>query len=340
MTKKILVTGASGFVGRHLILSLRSQNAQAEIIATSRMGGTDPDLGKIERLNVTDEIAVGDIIRRVRPTHVVHLAGMAAIPSAMAQPDAAWHLHLFGTLNLGQAITLYVPGCVLIHAGTGQVYGASAKSGLPLDESTLLAPTDTYTASKAAGDLALGAMAEHGLRCIRFRPFNHIGPDQAEDFVVASFAMQIARIRAGHQRPLLLVGNLNAARDFVDVRDVAAAYALAVERAEEIPSGSIFNLASGVAHRIQDVLEKLIALAGVHITIEGDPRRMRVSDIPVFVGNAQRARTVLGWEPKISFDQTLNDILSASYRSVDEQFPGDGKQSLERLRTMGDFGRE
>ena len=314
---RVMVTGAGGFVGRHVLQTLRACVEGVEVVATSRKGGFSQAIGPIEPLDVTDRKRVAEIIRRFSPTHVIHLAGTAALPAAAANPDETWKIHLDGTLNVARAILEYSPRCLLIYAGSGQVYGTSARSEVPMDEATLLAPTDAYTTSKAAADLALGAMARGGLRCIRFRPFNHIGPGQSEDFAVASFAMQIARIQAGLVQAILKVGNLGARRDFLDVRDVAAAYVLAVSCGDRIPSGSILNLASGVARPMSEVLDMLISVAGIPIRIEVDKARLRANDIPLFVGDARKAREILGWRPRFPLEVTLRDTLEAAAQSIE-----------------------
>jgi GDP-4-dehydro-6-deoxy-D-mannose reductase len=307
-----MITGAGGFVGKHVTASLRSAIEHIEIIPTSRQSGSSLGTEQIEQLDVTDRTRVKDIIKRNCPTHIIHLAGMAALPAAAANPDATWEIHLGGTLNVARAIVECVPECLLIYVGSGQVYGASAHRGWPMDENTLLNPTDTYTTSKAAADLALGAMATSGLRCVRFRPFNHIGPGQSENFAIASFAAQIARIKAGKRNAVLKVGNLEARRDFLDVRDVATAYTLAVSTARTIPSGTILNLASGNAHPIRFLLDILINIADMPITVEVDTLRLRPNDTPVFVGNAAKAHELLGWKPRFSLEQTLQDTLKAA----------------------------
>ena len=312
MSPRVLITGAGGFVGAHLLTTLPSMIECVEIVATSRRGGNSLVAGRIEALDVTDSAAVSRIVQRIGPTHVIHLAGMAAVPAATANPDATWKIHLGGTLNVARAIMESVPECQLIYVGSGQVYGGSARTGLPMDETTLLCPTNTYTVSKAAADLALGAMANSGLRCLRFRPFNHIGPGQSEEFAVASFAAQIARIDAGRDEAVMRVGNLDARRDFLDVRDVAAAYALAITRGEAIPSGTILNLASGVARRVQELLDVLLSFAETPIKVDVESSRLRPNDIPVFIGNAGRAHELLGWQPQFSLEQTLRETFEAA----------------------------
>jgi GDP-4-dehydro-6-deoxy-D-mannose reductase len=193
--------------------------------------------------------------------------------------------------------------------GQGLVYGGSAQSGLALDEQTLLAPIDQYAASKAAADLALGALAHRGLKCIRFRPFNHSGPGQAEGFVISDFAMQVAKIEAGFAAPLMRVGNLNVERDFLDVRDVANAYAQAARQSSSLEPGTIFNVASGIPRRVGDILEQRLGESRVKMNVEPDPARLDSTDLPRIIGNAGRARDWLGWSPEHRFEDMISSIL-------------------------------
>jgi GDP-4-dehydro-6-deoxy-D-mannose reductase len=307
---RILITGALGFVGPYLSQALRSVCGDVTILATGRTAGEHPLLGAVSALDVTDLSAVRDRIRHYQPTHVVNLAGLAAPTAATSDPTAAWQVHVQGALNLAYAILDEAPRCWLLSVGSGLVYGESAKPGLPLDENALLAPVDEYAVTKAAADLALGALARRGLQSIRFRPFNHFGPGQAETFVIPAFAMQIAQIEAGLAEPVIHVGNLDAERDFLDVRDVVDAYALAVRSAEDMQApGIILNIASGVPRRIGDILGRLLSQSRVRIEVEQDPMRLRPSDVPRMVGDADRARQKLGWTPSRSFDDTLAAVL-------------------------------
>ncbi len=308
---KLVITGARGFVGHHLVDALaRRLGADAVIVPTAKRPEAHPVLGVVEELDVTDRAAVGDFIGRVRPTHVVHLAGVTAPPDAARDPAAAWRVNVDGTLNLAWEILARAPDCALLFVGSGHVYGRSATSGRALDEDTLLAPLDDYAATKAAADLALGALVERGLQCIRFRPFNHTGPGQSERFAIPSFAMQVARIEAGLAPPVLRVGNLDAERDFSDVRDVVAAYGLGIEQQDRLPAGLILNIASGVPRQIGDILDRLCASSPVPIDIETDSERMRRSEIPRLVGDASRAREMLGWTPTHDLDETIAALLT------------------------------
>ncbi|MCZ6861788.1 MAG: GDP-mannose 4,6-dehydratase [Alphaproteobacteria bacterium] len=309
-TMRVLITGARGFVGPYLMEALRRAcGGDVAVIATSKEGGTHPVFGQTEALDVTNETAVGAIIARHQPTHVIHLAAVASRSAALADPKNAWRVHVQGALNMAHAILDEAPDCRLLHVGSGLVYGESAKSGLPLDETALLAPVDDYAVTKAAADLALGALARRGLKVLRMRPFNHTGPGQEEAFVVPAFAMQIARIEAGLLPPVIRVGNLDAERDFLDVRDVARAYALAMRNADDLEPGAILNIASGLSRRIGDILDHLLRLARVKITVQTDPARLRPSDLPCIIGDASRARMRLGWALEYPFEETLAAML-------------------------------
>ncbi len=301
-TTTILVTGASGFVGGHLVTELRRRFPAATLDEYA--------------VDVTDAHAVAEHLAQVRPSAVIHLAAIAAPLDAGRDPDAAWRVNLGGTLNLARACL--AQSATLLFASTADAYGASFVSGRPLDETALLAPLNTYGATKAAADLALGAMVAEGLRAVRLRPFNHTGPGQSDSFAVPAFARQIARIEAGQQRPVIEVGALDAARDFLDVRDVCAAYVTALDRAESLPPGCILNLASGKPRRIGDVLQDLLRVAGVSAEIRVDPTRLRTSGISAAVGNASLAARLLDWTPRIEWEQTMADVLADWRRRVRE----------------------
>lgn len=262
------------------------------------------------RFDITDPDAVHAAIVETRPTVVVHLAAIAVPAEATRDPDIAWRVNLGGTISLARAITATVPECTLLFVSTADAYGASFAPGLSIDESAPLAPLNTYGATKAAADLAVGAMAAEGLRAIRLRPFNHTGPGQSESFAVPAFARQIARIEAGQQPPILEVGALDTVRDFLDVRDVCAAYSMAIEQAATLPPRCIINLASGQGRRIGDLLDDMLCVAQVKAEIRTDPTRLRASEIRAATGTSSRARELLNWSPHIPWEQTISDVLA------------------------------
>jgi GDP-4-dehydro-6-deoxy-D-mannose reductase len=308
--QRVLVTGASGFVARHLVGRLRVAFPAAELI----LCGT----GLVE-LDITDTSAVDKLIRSVQPDICVHLAAVSAVNAARQDPAHAWQVNLHGTLALAQAILTHAPECVLMFISSAEIYGWSFRTSQPLDETAAAAPMNIYASTKAAADLTLGALAGDGLRAIRLRPFNHTGPGQADDFVVPAFARQVARIAAGKQPPLLRVGALDPQRDFLDVRDVCDAYVACIQRADSLPPGTIFNIASGVPRKIGDILQQLLDIAGVTAEIETNMRLLRPSEIPMAVGDAGRARAELKWAPAIAWDQTLAEVFEDWVKRVRDE---------------------
>jgi GDP-4-dehydro-6-deoxy-D-mannose reductase len=313
---RIIVTGAAGFVAPYFIRAIREANPNAEIFAcTRRQTGTSPaDINYA--LDITDKAAVSELIAQIKPTHLMHLAGVSAPPDARAEPETAWAANVFGTMNFAHAILQWAPECVLMSAGSGEVYGSSANLVLPLDEGVLLCPANEYAVTKAAADLAIGSLTSSGLRSIRFRPFNHVGPGQTEKYALSSFAAQIARIELNLQPPVIRVGNLNAERDFLDVRDVADAYVKAAMRSDQIPAGSIFNIASGIPLRVADLLNRLIEMSNVDVSVEQDPTRIRPIEVPRIYGDASRAKAMLDWSPRHDINGTISDLLSNWRRMI------------------------
>ncbi len=295
---RILITGAAGFVGPYVQAACARVFPGAEIISGSA--------------DITDRAAVFAMVRAAEPDAVVHLAGIASVGAARMGRDRAFAVNVDGTLNLAYAVLAHRPQALLLNAGSSDCYGGSFRAGVPLDEQAAFAPLNTYAASKAAADLALFAFAaESVLRLVRMRSFNHTGPGQSADFVIPAFAAQIADIRAGRQAPVLKVGDLTAERDFLDVRDVATAFAGAIAESGALAPGEIFNLASGTPRRIGDILDMLIAAAGIAIEVRSDPERMRPVDIQRTAGDAGKARRLLGWTPSIPFTTTLSDVLAS-----------------------------
>ena len=303
---RILVLGGGGFVGAHLHAALIAQFGQkARILNTTRTPLDSLTLA----LDIQDTEAVRVVVQQENPTHIINLVGIAAPTEARRNPDRAWELHALAPDRLGRMVLHEAPECWLFHVSSGLIYGRSALDGLPVDESALLDPMDTYAMTKAAGDLAMGVLAGDGLKCIRLRPFNHTGPGQTKDFVVPAFSAQIARIKLGQQPPVIQVGNLKAERDFLDVRDVVAAYVPLIRQVDHLRSGGIYNISSGRAVSMQHILDRLIQMSGLKISVEPDPSRQRPSDLPCIVGAADTLARDIGWRPTFSLDQTLYETL-------------------------------
>jgi GDP-4-dehydro-6-deoxy-D-mannose reductase len=291
--RRILITGASGFVGRHL--------ESAVSVAWPNTALLTPGF------DLRDAAAVTQAVRAAAPDCCVHLAAVSSVDAARFDQDLAWQVNLHGSILLAQAILRHAPTCHLLFVSSSEVYGAGGEA---IDESRVLAPRTLYASTKAAADLALGAMLGEGLRLTRLRPFNHTGPGQSAKFVVPAFARQIARIMSGQQTPTLQVGDLSAWRDFLDVRDVCDGYIACIACRDELPPGAIVNLASGQSRRVGDVLHEMLQLAGIKAEVRTDSSRLRGVTADRFVANPGRALALLGWKPKIPWRQTLRDVLS------------------------------
>jgi len=219
----ILLIGAAGFVGTHLRAALAVAFPATALITPA--------------LDIRDQTRVAAAIAAAEPDVVIHLAAVSTVTAARANEDEAWRINLLATLAVARAILAHAPGASLLFASSAEAYGGSFRAGAPITEDVALAPLTAYGATKAAADLALGAMAESGLRVTRIRAFNHTGPGQAPAFVVPAFAQRVARIALGLAPPILRVGNLDARRDFLDLRDVCAGYVGAIRHRDELPPG-------------------------------------------------------------------------------------------------------
>jgi GDP-4-dehydro-6-deoxy-D-mannose reductase len=298
--RRILITGASGFVGGHLIPQLTKTFPEAELaLCRARKGGLDmADAGGVRR-----------VIEEARPDACVHLAAVSTLSAARSNPSRTWQVNLHGTLALADSILRVVPDCVLLYVSSAEVYGGSFRAGTMLDEHALLSPMNVYAATKAAADLALGALVTKGLRVVRLRPFNHTGPRQSLDFVIPAFARQVALIAAGRQSPRIRVGSLDTQRDFLDVRDVCSAYVSCLQLSDVLASGTIFNIASGFPRSIGDILSQLLNIAGISPILKTDASLVRPIELPITWGDPTNAHSALSWSPRIPWEQTLRDTL-------------------------------
>jgi len=305
---RILVTGAAGFVGGHVRGALRAAFPQARLIAGLHRRPA-PGWDESVAIDLADAPALPGLLERLAPDAVLHLGAQANVAASFTDVAATWDANLTATLNLGAAMLAALPQARLLFASTSEIYGLSFQRGTALDEQAPLAPSNPYAAAKAAADIALGEMALRGLRVVRMRPLNHVGPGQSAGFAVAAFARQVARIEAGLQEPVLRVGALERWRDFLDVRDVAAAYARALAKWEALPNGVALNLASGTPRRIGDVLAALIGRSTTPMLVEETAGALRPNDIIRSLGDARRAHDLLGWAPTTPWEETLDSVL-------------------------------
>lgn len=309
---RFLITGVTGFVGPYLAAELAGE-PKVELFGMAWNGNDHttaallPTGLRMLTGDITDDGSIRDVLEAARPEVVFHLAGASSGAAAWHRPVACYEVNAVGTLRLLEGIRRLGLAATTIVASSGEVYGSADDEAHPLTEDSPLRPLSPYAASKASQDLVAAQYPRaYGMRVIRLRLFNHTGPRHPAMFVASSFARQIARIERGLQEPVLEVGNLDAGRDFVDVRDVARAYRLAAQR--EL-SGDVFNVCSGRAISIRRILELLLGLARCEVTVRSDPERMRPADIPLLIGDPRRFREATGWVPEIPIERTLTDLL-------------------------------
>jgi len=301
---RVLVTGATGFAGSHLLERL---DAGADVIAWARPGGRHgaaPGAGRAawRGVDLLDRDGVQHAVAEARPDLVYHLAGAPHVGSSFDNPAEPLAINALGTHHLLTAIERAAPEARLVIVTSAMVYGPSDD---PHAETSPMVPGSPYGLSKLAQDRLAALAAIDGLRTVIARPFNHTGARQDPSFAIPGFAQQIARIEAGLAEPVLRVGNLDAERDLSDVRDVVDGYAAIAERGVR---GEAYNVCSGTAHRIGDLLEQLLTRSRVNVRVERDEARVRPIELKRLVGDNTRLRA-LGWTPRVSIETMLDDVL-------------------------------
>ena len=286
---RVLVTGPSGFVGTHLRAELE-----------------DAFLPYDE--DVLDLASLTTAVRDAQPDAVVHLAALSSVAESWGDVTEVWRTNVLGTVNVVEALRAQAPRARLLFVSSGEVYGRAPL--VPTPEAAPVEPVSPYGASKAAAELACRQARD--LDVVVARSFPHVGPGQNERFSIASWAAQLARLRS-EGGGTLLVGDLDVERDLTDVRDVCRAYRLMLDRA--LPAGT-YNVASGRAVPLKRVLELLVEAAGVPVTVERDPSRLRPAEVRVVAGDASKLRAATGWEPSIPLERTVADVLEAAQLTV------------------------
>ena len=322
---RVLITGITGFAGSHLADYLIAEHPDVEIFGTYRWRSRRENIehldGKVTLLetDLRDYPSVAAALRRAEPDAIFHLAAQSFVPTSWNAPSETIVTNVVGQTNIFEAVRALGLDPRIQIACSSEEYGLVLPDEVPIRETNPLRPLSPYAVSKVTQDfLAYQYFMSYGIRAIRTRGFNHTGPRRGEVFVTSNFSKQIASIEAGIQEPVIRVGNLDAVRDFTDVRDMVRGYVLAVEKGKP---GEVYNLASGNAITIRALLDKLIAMARVEVKVETDPTRLRPSDVEVLIGDASKFRADTGWEPKIPFDQTLNDLLEYWRERVARRLP-------------------
>jgi GDP-4-dehydro-6-deoxy-D-mannose reductase len=306
---RILMTGASGFVGRLLAPALQAAYPTAAFAAMARRPSDTCPGWTSFCVDLTDADAINEAVRSWRPSLVLHLAAQSSVGEERDLVESTWRINSVGALNLASAIARTVRESIVFNVSTGEVYGSSFLNG-PASETTPLSPRSVYARSKAAAETIFEDVLPPESQLVTVRPLNHTGAGQDERFVLPSFAAQIARIEAGLVPPKLQVGNLGVERDFLDVRDVIDAYLLILAGAEALPRRAVLNVASGQPRRIGDLLDVMVGASTRRFDLEIDPARVRPAEIPRAVGDAAALRRHFGWIPKHSVDELVVGLLT------------------------------
>ncbi|WNC16639.1 GDP-mannose 4,6-dehydratase [Brevibacillus brevis] len=326
---KALITGVSGFAGSHLAEYLLSRG-DVEVFGTFR-SQTRLDSHRqlfadvrLEKCDLTDAESVDRLIKEIRPDLIFHLAAQSFVPTSLHSPADTLVNNMVGQLNILEAVRKHEIDCKIQIACSSEEYGLVHPNETPIREDNPLRPLNPYAVSKVAQDfLGYQYYQSYGLKIIRTRAFHHTGPRREECYVTSNFAKQIAQIERGMQPPRVHVGNLQAVRDFTDVRDIVRAYWLSLERGDP---GDVYNISSGTSITIEQMLKTLLAHTAIHVEIHVDTRRLRPSDVEIVLGESALFRSKTGWAPEISFQQSMEDLLNYWRRIIGEQQQAGGDQ--------------
>lgn len=308
---KALITGISGFAGSHLAEFLLSSNIEVSgtIKWRSRLDNIEHILDKIKlfECDIRDLSAVKYVLKETNPDYIFHLAAQSYVPFSWRAPSETLNTNIIGELNIFEAVRELKIDPFIHIAGSSEEYGLVYPEEIPIKETNPLRPLSPYAVSKVAQDmLGYQYYKSYGLKIIRTRAFNHTGPRRGEVFVSSNFARQVVEIEKKKKEPVIYVGNLDAVRDFVDVRDVVRGYFLSLKKGTP---GEVYNIASGKGIKIKELLNKLIEFAHLNLKIVQDPARMRPSDVELLIGSYEKFKSATGWVPEIPLEKTLKDLL-------------------------------
>lgn len=306
---KALITGITGFVGSHLADYLIDKE-KVEVHGIRRPRSLIEFLRydvHYHEGDITDLASMETIVKEVKPDYIFHLAAQSFVPLSWQAPAQTLTNNIIGTLNILEAVRQHCPSAGIQVAGSSEEYGLVAPEECPITEEQPLRPQSPYGISKVTTDLlAQQYHKSYGLNTIITRAFNHTGPRRGDIFICSKVAKQLALIKLGKAEPVLTLGNLEAVRDFTDVRDMVRAYWLAVNRCE---TGQAYNIGSGVGYKVSEVVSLLTSFDKVSVPVKQDPRFMRPSDVPILICDSTKFRDYTGWKPAIPFEQTLRDLF-------------------------------
>jgi GDP-4-dehydro-6-deoxy-D-mannose reductase len=310
---RVLITGITGFAGSHLADYILAHHKDAEVFGIVRWRSRMDNIRHIQdsielrEADLKDIVSLKKCLDEIRPDRIFHLAAQSFVPTSWTCPAETFAINSIGEINLFEAVLDLGFRPRIQIAGSSEEYGFVYPDEVPMTEDNPLRPLSPYAVSKVAQDLlAYQYFMSYGLDTVRTRGFNHTGPRRGEVFICSDFARQIAQIEKGRKEPVIHVGNLEAQRDFTDVRDMVKAYWAALEKGK---SGDVYNIGTGRAMTMQAILDMLLAQTDTPVKVEVDPKRLRPSDVPILLSDSSKFRRLTGWEPAIAFDRTLGDLL-------------------------------
>lgn len=305
--KKALIIGAAGFVGNYLIDHIQ-RNCVWSIVVTKMKHEKASWLGiDVRDLNILNYDEVKALIDDIRPDYIFHLAAQSSVALSWKNPGLTVDVNIKGSLNVLDSIREININPSVLLIGSGEEYGHVKENEIPIDEDNTLRPGNIYAVTKACQNMIGSIYANaYGMNVMMVRAFNHIGPNQTPMFVVSDFCKQIVEIENNLREPVLRVGNLAARRDFTDVRDVVKAYVMLVEKGTP---GETYNVGSGCAISIQEILDKIVRLSKVPVSIEVDPQKRRPMDVPIIEADIRKIKKCIDWNPQISLETTLKETL-------------------------------
>lgn len=310
MNRRVLITGATGFVGGYLLADLQAEGA--DVWGTSFPAEPDPETVSgcqdICLLDLRDSAGVYDLCRSSQPDWIFHLAAVASVGYSWHNRAETLQTNLLGTLNILEAARIHVPHAKILFVSSSNVYGETGCAAGGLREETEVRALSPYAYSKISGEMLCRFYHDvEGLSVLIARSFPHTGPGQSPDFVCSDWASQIAAIEKGRAEPVIKTGDIAVQRDFTDVRDVVRAYTMLMHKGR---AGQTYNIASGEAIALSAVLDILLAMTDADITVRTDPAKLRKAEIPCLLGNNQKITSEIGWQPEIPIRQTLSDLLT------------------------------
>lgn len=309
---KSLIIGGAGFVGAYLVRHLKNDLGQDVVVTKMpreqiKVDGVDMNSIQVYDLDILQKESIVALFREIRPDYIYHLAAQSSVSVSWKNPALTVDVNVKGGVNILEALRELADKPRVLFIGSGEEYGHILPGETPIKEGNVPRPGNIYAATKVCQNMLAKIYADaYGLDVMMVRAFNHIGPNQLPLFVVADFCKQVAEIEAGNREPVMKVGNLSAKRDFTDVRDVVRAYALLMKSG---CAGETYNIGSGHAIAIEDILKQILDHSSVEIRVEVDPERLRPVDVPIIEADTTKVYEATGWKPEISLEQTIRETL-------------------------------